>query len=429
MTYTKTNAEGKENVFILTFDVSPEEFEKAADRAYEKTKGKYAVQGFRKGKVPKRYLEKIYGKEIFYDDALDIIMPECYGEALTAEKLDPVERPEAELVKIDDGGARFKITVTVLKPVKLGQYKGLTLKKSDIKVSDADVERVLEHELEHASRLVSVDGRPAKKGDIAVIDFSGTADGARFEGGTAEKFELELGSGAFIPGFEEQVEGMEIDGERDIKVKFPDDYHAENLRGRDAVFAVRLREIKHKEVPPLDDEFAKDVSEFDTLAAYKESVRADLQKTAEQKNADAEEKALIEKIVSASDVEAPSSFIENETESLVGQFEYRLMHQGLKIEDYFKYSGQNAEELRSSYKETAEKNVKTRLVMEELIKAENIALDTDRLEKKFGELAERAKKTVGEYKSKIGEREYDYFANEILTEQLFEFLKANNKFE
>jgi trigger factor len=428
MTYTKQQDEKRENVFTFTFDVSAEEFAATVNKAYEQTKSKYSVQGFRKGKVPKKYLENMYGKGVFYEDALDILMQDGYDEVLKEEKISPIERPDVDIVKVGEDGAQFKIVLTTFKEIKLGQYKGLTVKKSDIKVSDEDVDRELAHAREHASRTISVDDRAAKNGDTVVIDFSGAVGGVKFDGGAAEKHELVLGSGSFIPGFEEQLEGLEIGGSRDVSVKFPDEYHAENLKGKDAVFAVKLHEIKVKELPEVDDEFAKDVSEFETLDEYKADIRKSLEKAAAEKNQNLDEKAILDKIVESSEVEAPKSFIETECEVLVRQLEYRLMYQGMKIKDYLSYTGQSEDDLKAQYADAAERNVKTRLVMEKLIESEDIKLDSEKLEAKIAEFAEEAKKTVEEYKKAMKEKELDYLANEILTDALFAFLRANNEF-
>ncbi|MDR2091498.1 MAG: trigger factor [Clostridiales bacterium] len=428
MTYTKLQDEKRENVFTFTIDVSADEFAAAVNKAYEQTKGKYSVQGFRKGKVPKKFLENMYGKGVFYDDALDILLQESYDEILQKEKLEPVERPDVDIVKAGGDGAQFSIVVTTLKEVKLGQYKGLKIKKSDIKTTDEDVRRELERTRENAARIFSVDDRPAKKGDTVVLDFSGSVNGEKFKGGTAEKHELVLGSGSFIPGFEEQVEGLKIGEEKDVSVKFPDDYHAEDLKGKDAVFAVKLHEIKVKELPEIDDEFAKDVSEFETLAEYKADIKKKLDEKNDEKNKSIDENSLIERIVEGSDAYVPSTFVERECESLIRQFEYRLVFQGLKMKDYLAYSGQTGDDLKAQYKESAEKNVKTRMVMEKLIETENIKLDTEKLDEKIAELAKNAGKTVEEYKANADSGELDYFANDLLTNALFTFLRENNEF-
>ncbi|MDR3264167.1 MAG: trigger factor [Clostridiales bacterium] len=430
MTFTKQNAEGKDNVFILTFEVTPEEFSSAVNKAYEKTKDRYSVAGFRKGKVPKRILEGMYGKGLFYEDALDIIMPEYYEKALTDEKLDPIEHPDVDVTKIGEDGVEFKITVTVFKPFTLGQYKGLTLKKAVFEVKDEDVEHELKHAQEHAVRIISADDRPAKDGDTVLIDYSGSVGGVKFKGGTAEKQELNLGTGSFIPGFEEQVAGMSIGETKDLNVKFPDDYHAEELKGKEAVFTVKLHEIKYKEYPAIDDEFAKEISEFDTLEAYKADIRKNIEKENQEKAKNADEKAIIEKVAeNTTDMEIPDSFVDKEVESMLKQFEYRLMYQGLKMKDFYAYTGQSEDDVKASYRDAALKAVKARLIMEEIIKTEDIKLDTDKLDEKLKELAERDKTTVEEYKAKMNHNEFDYFANEILTGGLFDFLFANNKFE
>jgi trigger factor len=424
MNYTQ---EKLKNQVRFTVTISKEEWEEANRQAYLKNKGKYFVQGFRKGHVPRKILESIYGKGVFYEEALNIAVPKYYSEILEREKdVFPVEAPDIDIKEIDGEGGCITFTATVnVKPeVKLGDYKAIKVKKPEYNVTDEDVEKELKAAQNRASRLVDVEGRPAEKGDIVTIDYSGTIGGKKFEGGTAEKQSVELGSGRFVPGFEEQLVGMSCGEEKDITVRFPDDYHKE-LAGKEAVFKVKLHEIKRKELPELNDEFAKDVSEFDTFEEYKADIRKKLEQSNE-KRAEAElENRLLEAVAEASEVDISQVMIENQIDSMVQDLTYRLMYQGMKLEDYLKYTGQSPEQLKASYKEGAEKAVKSRLVLEQLIKQEKIEATQEDLDARIKELAERAKKSPEEYSKDMGEDTLSYLKNEIVMEKAFSVLKAN----
>lgn len=427
MNYNKEILE--KNQVKFTVEVASEDWKEAINQAYLKTKGKFSIPGFRKGKVPKSIIEKNYGAGIFFDDALDIILPKCYGEILDKEtEVYPVARPDIDIVAISDTDLKFTALVTVKPEVKLGEYKGLEIKKVEYPVSDDMVQSEIDNALNRASSWESVSDRACKKGDMTVIDFSGSVDGVKFEGGTAEKQNLELGSGMFIPGFEEQVEGMSIGDEKDIEVTFPADYGAEELAGKKAVFAVKLHEIKEKHVPELNDEFAQDVSEFDTLEAYKADIRKGLETVNNEKAENETETAMIETIAEKCEIDIPDAMIESQIEDMIEEFEYRLAYQGMKAEDYYKYTNSTRDELAARYRSVAEKNVRLRLVMEAIVKAEDIKCEESEIDAKLEKFAEGAKKSFEEYKKSVNPQQIAYIQNEIATDKLMKFLKENNKF-
>ena len=425
MKYTvKQKAENQKEIKIT---LTAAEWEAENEKAYQANKGKYSLQGFRKGHVPRKVLENVYGAGVFFEEAFNEAFPKYYGEVLDKEKdLFPVDRPDIDIDKIDEKGIVFSAVVTTKPEVTVTEYKGMKHPKIEYNVTDADIEEEIKKAQERASRLVPVEDRPAEDGDTVLIDYSGSVDGVQFEGGTAEKQTLVLGSHSFIPGFEEGVVGMKTGEEKDISVKFPEDYHAENLKGKDAVFHVKLHEIKKKEVPEFNDEFVKDVSEFDTVDAY----RADIKKRLEEQNArratQEMENALVDLILEKTPVNIPDCMIQSQIDSMVQEFEYRLMYQGLKLDDYLKYTGMKLEDLRKSYEDQAKKSVKTRLIFEAIIKQEKIEATEEDKQKKFAEMAEAAKKEVEEFKKSLPERQLEYIENEIIIDKLFALLNEWN---
>ena len=425
MKYTvKQKAENQKEIKIT---LTAAEWEAENEKAYQANKGKYSLQGFRKGHVPRKVLENVYGAGVFFEEAFNEAFPKYYGEVLDKEKdLFPVDRPDIDIDKIDEKGIVFSAVVTTKPEVTVTEYKGMKHPKIEYNVTDADIEEEIKKAQERASRLVPVEDRPAEDGDTVLIDYSGSVDGVQFEGGTAEKQTLVLGSHSFIPGFEEGVVGMKTGEEKDLKVKFPEDYHAENLKGKDAVFHVKLHEIKKKEVPEFNDEFVKDVSEFDTVDAY----RADIKKRLEEQNArratQEMENALVDLILEKTPVSIPDCMIQSQIDSMVQEFEYRLMYQGLKLDDYLKYTGMKLEDLRKSYEDQAKKSVKTRLIFEAIIKQEKIEATEEDKQKKFAEMAEAAKKEVEEFKKSLPERQLEYIENEIIIDKLFALLNEWN---
>lgn len=427
MKYTVKKQTGK---VVVTFKVTAEEWAAETEAAYQKNKGKYNIQGFRKGHAPRKVLEKMYGEGLFVEDAFQNCVPKLYEEFLDKNaSVEPVDRPEIDVVSLDEKGLVFTATVTVKPEVELGEYKGLTIKRNPVEVTDEEIDGEVKAAAEKNARFIEVTDRAAKSGDEVVIDYSGSVDGKKFDGGTAEKQTLLLGSHTFIPGFEEQVEGMSIGEERDINVKFPDDYHAENLKGKDSVFHIKLHGIRFKELPAIDDEFAKDVSEFDTLADYKKDIE---KRISERKNAAADtdaENRLLQMIVDKCKVEIPQCMIETQIDNYIREFQYSLTYQGLKIEDYLKYTNTTMESLRDNYREKSAQAVKTRLVMEAIVKAEKIKCDAKTLNKKIKDFAEDIKRDFKEYKESLNERRLGYFENEVITDKLLEMLKKENTIE
>ena len=426
----KYTSKRDKNTLTITFKVSAEDFAGFEKRAYEQNKGKYNVPGFRKGHAPKHVLEQRYGKGLFFEDALYICAQEYYTEFLDKNKeVEPVARPRLDEneFKTDDKGITFAVVVTVRPEITLGQYKGLTVNKTaPQKVKAADVDAEISKVRERNARYIEVTDRPVQDGDQVNLDYSGKIDGVAFEGGTAEKQTLTIGSHTFIEGFEEQLVGMNIGETRDINVTFPSDYHAEELKGKPAVFTVTINGITVKELPELDDEFAKDVSEFDTLKDYK----ADIKKTiTERYNQDAErqdESNLIEAVVNNTKIDIPSEMIEEQIDQYIEDFKYQLSYQGLNIENYFKYTERTMEDLRKDYRERAEKSVHTRLVFEEIVKAEKLTPDKKAVEAKIKEYAERIGSTYEEFSKQLQPSDRYYFENQAITDSLIALLKKEN---
>ena len=420
----------KKSTVKVTIDLTAKEWQTAIDEAYEKTKGKYSLQGFRKGKVPKKVLESVYGAGIFYEEAINIAFPKYYGEVLDKEaSILPVAAPEIDIKKISDKGISILAIVPVKPEVVIGTYKGITFKKNVYNVKDEDVEEDIKRLQERNSRLVDVTDRAVEDGDSVIIDYSGSVDGVKFDGGTAEKQNLVIGSKMFIPGFEEQVIGMNIGEERDINVKFPEEYHAENLKGKDAVFAIKLHEIKKKELPEVNDEFIKDAVGSESVEAYKAETKARMEKM----NADRADRELedeiIKKIAETTDVEIPDAMIENQIDRMVQEMEYRLSYQGLKLDDYLKYMGKSIDDFRKDYKDQATELVKSQLVIETIIEREEIVATDEEVEKRVEEMATAQGKPVPDIKKNMGARQLDYIKNEIVIKKFFEFLKTANTIE
>ncbi|MDE6605611.1 MAG: trigger factor [Clostridia bacterium] len=425
MNYTVENLE--KNKAKITVKVDAQDWQNALQKAYEKTKSKYQIGGFRKGHVPYKVLVNAYGIGIFFDDALDIILPQEYGKVLEQEKdLEPVDSPEVGINAISDTTLEFTLTVQCKPDFTLGKYTGLEIARDKVEVSEEEVQAEINAKLEEAGAWVPVVDRPAQNGDQVLIDYSGSVDGVKFDGGTAEKQTLTLGSGMFIPGFEEQVVGMNIGDEKDVNVTFPEEYHEKSLAGKQAVFAVKLHEINIKDVLTLDDESVKDISEFDTVAEYKASVKSKIE---EKKNAEADSKLendLIQKIADDSKVEIPQCMVEQQIDDMIQEFEQRLQYQGLNAKDYYKYTGMTQEKLRENYKEMAEKNVKLRLTLEALLKAIQVPVSEEEIDEKIADMAKQAGKTFEEYKGYINDQYREYLRRDLVTSKLFEYLKNNN---
>lgn len=427
MNYKFEKAEKSTVKISITLDAA--EWSAAQQDAYNKTKGKYALPGFRKGKVPMKVLENAYGKGLFFEDAINESFPKYYFEILEKEpSIEAVARPSLDVDKIGEDGVTLVATVAVKPEVKLGEYKGIKFEKVEYNVKDADVEDALKRLQERNSRLVAVEGRPAEKGDTVVIDYSGSVNGVKFEGGTAEKQNLELGSNSFIPGFEDQVVGMNVGEERDISVKFPEDYHAEDLKGKDAVFHIVLHEIKKKELPEITDEFIKDADGAESVEAYKAETKKRMQE-ANDRRADRElEDKIVKTITEKAETEIPDALVENQIDRMVQEMEYRLMYQGLRLEDYLKYAKMSMEDYRKGYEAQARELVKQQLVIEKIIETEKIEATDEDVEKKIEEDAKAHDKSVEEYKKEV-EGRMEYLKNEIVIGKLFDFLKSANTIE
>ena len=369
----------------------------------------------------------MYGIGVFFDDALDIILPETYTEVLDKEsELFPVDRPEVDILAISDSTLKYTATVQLRPTVTLGAYTGLDFEKKSTEVSDEEVEAEIKKDLENAGSWEPVGDRAVENGDKCVIDFSGSVDGVKFDGGTAKDYTIVLGSGSFIPGFEEQMVGMKAGETKVVKVKFPDDYHAENLAGKDAKFEVVLHSATVKNVPALDNETVKDISEFDTVDDYKKSVKDRL---AAKKNEEADfalDQAIIEKIAEGAQVEVPECMINDEAEDMLREFEYRVMYSGGSPEQFYKMSGQTRENVLNTYKTGAAKNVRLRLVMQEIIKVANITVSDEEIEKDIEKSAEEAAMAVDEFKKNLSDEHRNYIKNSLLTKKTFEFLKNSN---
>lgn len=428
MKYTFAKAE--KSTVKINIDLSEKEWNEAIDAAYEKTKGRFSLPGFRKGKVPKHLLESTYGKGIFYEEAINQAFPKYYSEILEKEtSILAVAAPEIDVKKIDDKHLSIEAIVAVKPEVALGEYKGIKFNKVEYNVKDEDVENEIKRLQESRSRLVDVTDRAVENGDTVVIDYSGSVDGVKFEGGTAEKQTLVIGSGSFIPGFEDQIIGMKIGEDKDLKVKFPEEYHAENLKGKDAVFAVKLHEIKKKELPEVNDEFIKDAAGAESVDAYKKEVRERLEK----QNADRAEReiedAIVQKITDNASVEIPDAMIEAQIDRMVQEMDYRLSYQGLKLADYLKYIGQTMEDYRKNYREQAEKLVKSQLVIEKIIDTEKLEATDAEVDEKIEEMAKAQGKKAPELKKTAGVRQLEYIKNEIVIKKLFDTLKKDNVIE
>ncbi len=414
----------EKNVYELEISIDGEKFEAAIQKAYLKQRKDIVIKGFRKGKAPRAFIEKMYGEGVFYEDALELVYPEAVSEAIIESKLDVVGAPyDLEVPEISKDGVVLKLKVAVKPEVKLGEYKGLKATKPSCKVAADEVKAELAKMQEQNSRMVSVEKRAVKKNDTTVIDFEGFVDGVAFDGGKAEKYELVIGSGSFIPGFEDQIIGHKIGEEFDVNVTFPAEYQ-EDLASKDAVFKIKLHEIKVKELPALDDEFAKDVSEFDTLDELKKSVKAQLE---EAKKADADNKVtndLLEEVVKGIEVDIPAVMIEAEIDNIVDNFNYRLQSQGLDLNTYLSYTGMEMAAFREGYKENAEAQVKLSLAVEAIVKAENIEATEDEVNAEYENLAKTYNMDVEAVKKAIPA---DSLAGDIKSKKAIDLVKSSAK--
>ncbi len=427
MKYT-TKANEKSTVKI-TMKFDGEEWKTAQTNAYLKNRGKFTVNGFRKGKAPKNVIENVYGKGVFYEDALNGLFGENYGDVLDkcAKKFTVVGDPDVSVEDFSDEGVTLVAVVPVKPEVKISSYKGMKIKKYEYTVQDSEVDAELARVQDRNARKVEVTDRACQNGDIVNIDFVGTVDGVKFDGGEAKGFDLTLGSGQFIPGFEDQVVGMNIGEEKDVNVTFPENYQAENLKGKAAVFAVKLNAIQGKELPELTDEFIKDATGSATVEEYKAKTREKLQAQADRRGVDATENSILEEIAKNTEVEVPQAMIEREIDNLVQKFEYQLMYQGLKLADYLEFLKISMADFRKNYEESAKKNVISQLIISHIIAEEKIEATEAEVEEKIAEQAKSVEKDVEEYKKGMDPRQFDYIRSDIIIVKLFKFLQENNE--
>mgnify|MGYP002570512832 CR=1 FL=1 len=402
------------NMAKLTIEVSAEEVEKALQAAYLKERSKISLPGFRKGKVPRQMIEKMYGPEVFYDEAANRMISEAYAKAYDESELEIASQPTIDIVQLEKGKSFIFTAEVAVKPeVKLGEYKGLEVDKVSTRVTQKEVDAKIQEEAEKNAREVVVTDRPVADGDEVILDFEGFVDGEAFEGGKGENYPLTIGSGSFIPGFEEQLVGAEAEKEVEVKVTFPEDYHAEELKGKEAVFKCTVHEIKAKELPEIDDEFAAEVSEFDTLEEYKADVKA---KIKEQKAADGkrnQEDQAVEQAVKNAEYEIPQPMIDTQTTQMVEDFAQRIQSQGITLEQYFQFTGLTAEKMMEDMKPQAIKRIETRLVLEAIAKAENIEITDEKVDEELAKMAESYKMEVEKLKEFMGENEKKQMKEDI----------------
>ena len=418
----------EKNMAKLTIEVSAEELEKALESAYQKNKNKISVPGFRKGKVPRKMIEQMYGAAIFYEDAANELIPGAYEKALEECEEEIASSPKIDVTQIEKGKPFIFTAEVALKPeVKLGKYKGVKVDKADIAVTEAEINEQIDKERENSARTLTIEDRPVKNGDITTIDFEGFVDGVAFDGGKGSDYPLTIGSGAFIPGFEEQLVGAELGKETEVKVTFPADYHASDLAGKDAVFKCTVKGIKEKQLPELDDEFASEVSTFDTLAEYKEDVKKNL----EQKKIDAakaaKEEAVIEAVIADAEMEIPDAMVETEQRQIIDEFAQRLQMQGLTMEQYMQFTGMNAQMLSEQTKPQALKRIQSRLVLEAVAKAENLSATDEEYEEEVKRMAEKYQMEPDKIKEMLGEKGKSQVLADMAVNKAVDFLVENAK--
>ena len=419
----KTSVEKLENNKVkLEIEVDAQQFDEAMEKAYLKNRGSITIPGFRKGKAPRKIIERYYGEGIFYEDAINEACPKAYDEAVRESGIEPVEQPTIDIVQIG-GGQNFIFTaeVTVKPEVELGQYKGIEINKVEYNVTDQDIDEQLEMVREQNARWISVEDRAAKKGDLLTIDYKGYVDGEAFEGGTAENQTLEIGSQRFIPGFEEQLIGVKVGEEKEIQVTFPEEYHAEDLKGKEATFEIKVHEIKEKELPELDDEFVKDISEFDTLEEYKDNLRKTMEENSKQREKVEMENQLLEKVVENAKVDIPEVMVENEIDAMVRDMDFRLRYQGMNLQTYLDMINTTMEDFRAQFKDDAYNRVKLQLTIDQIIKEEKIEATDEDLEREYTRIAEEYKLDLDRVKNDYQGRE-EGLKNSLAVQKAVDFL-------
>ncbi|MFA9465343.1 MAG: trigger factor [Velocimicrobium sp.] len=413
----------EKNMAKLTIEVSAEEFDAAIEKAYQKGKGKISVQGFRKGKAPRAMVEKMYGAGIFYEEAANLVIPEAYERAAKESGLDIVSQPDIDVVQIEKGNPFIFTAQVAVKPeVTLGDYKGIEVENKTAEVAPEEVEEELDKVRDQNSRTVTVEDRAAQMGDITTIDFEGFIEGTPFEGGKGEDFALTLGSHSFVDTFEEQLVGKNVLEELEVNVTFPEDYQAAEIAGKPAMFKVTIKEIKAKELPELDDDFAQDISDFDTLAEYKADVEKKIFERKEKQIKNEKEEAIIEKIVENATMEIPEPMIDSQVKQMAEDFAQRVQSQGLSIEQYFQFTGMDSKKFMEQMRPQAVKRVETRLVLEAIVKAENIVASQEDIEKEIADMAVMYQMEEDKLKELIGEKEREQIALDMAVQKAVEFV-------
>ena len=417
------------NMAKLTIEVSADDFEKACNDAYNKNKSKISIPGFRKGKVPRQIIEKTYGPGVFYEDAADICIRNTYGEELDANKeIEVVSRPEIEVTQCEKGKSFIYVASVALKPeVKLGKYKGVKIEKVSTEVTDADVDAEIEKERRANSRTIVVEDRPVKDGDITVINFEGFVDGVAFEGGKGENYPLTIGSGQFIPGFEEQLIGAKIGEDVEVNVTFPEDYQAEDLAGKAAVFKCKVNEIKETELPEADDEFASEVSDFDTIAEWKEDLKKSLNEKKVASAKEEKENKALEAAVENAEMVIPDAMAEFECEQMINDYAMRLSQQGLSIDQYLMFTGMDMDGLKAQMKPQAIKTIKSRLVLEAIVNEEKLEANDDETDAEIAKMAEMYGMEADKLKESIGDREKELMSKDVCLRKAVELVAAEAK--
>ena len=408
----------EKNMAKLTIEVSAEDLEKAMQSAYQKAKGRISIPGFRKGKAPRKMIEQMYGKGIFLEDAVNALIPEHYSKALSECELEIVSQPQIDVTQMEPGKALIFTAEVAVKPeVTLGEYKGVEVPKAEIEVTEEEIEAAIKREQEKNSRTITVEDRAAEEGDIVTIDFEGFVDGEAFEGGKGEAYPLTLGSHTFIPGFEEQLVGAKTGDHVEVNVTFPEEYQAKELAGKAAVFQCDVKKIEAKELPELNDDFAKDVSEFDTLAEYKEDVKKNLTESKEKEALRAKEDAAIEKIIENAEMEIPEAMLDTQCRQMMDDFGRRMQSQGLSMEQYFQFTGQTAEKMMEDMKPQALKRIQTRLVLEKIVEVENIQPTEEEVNEEISKMAAMYKMEADKLKEMLGDAEKEQMKKDMAVQE------------
>lgn len=418
----------EKNVVKLEITVESKVFDECMDKAFMRNKSRFNIPGFRKGKAPRSLVERYYGEQVLYEDAINFACGEAYDKAIDENDLEPVDRPEIDIVQIGSGkDLIFTATVTIKPEVELGQYKGLEVKKEPVNVTEEDVAAELKRVAERNAKLISVEDRPVQNGDTVNIDYEGSIDGVAFEGGAAKGHDLVIGSNTFIPGFEEQLIGFALNEEKDIQVKFPEDYHSKDLAGKDATFKVKVNEIKIRQVPEINDEFAGDVSEFETLEEYKQDILKNLTKKAQDAADRKFEDEVVQKAADNAACEIPDVMVERRLDEMMRQFDMTLRYQGLDLQNYLRIMGMDAAKFREQYRESALRDVKTQLVIEKIAETEGIDATPEEYEQELEKMAEQYRQPVEEMKKHLHNDDIEYIKNSIISRKTVAMLVENVK--